>query len=42
MSKLIFTPEQIQILKANPYVKNVSEKVLLIPMNSNATFFQNH
>lgn len=26
MSKLTFTPEQIQILKANPYVKNVSEK----------------
>ncbi|MBT2732258.1 IS3 family transposase [Carnobacterium sp. ISL-102] len=26
MSKLTFTPEQIQVLKANPYVKNVSEK----------------
>ena len=26
MSKLTFTPEQIQVLKANPYVKNGSEK----------------
>lgn len=26
MSKLTFTPEQIKILKKNPYVKNVSEK----------------
>ena len=26
MSKLTFTPKQIQVLKTNPYVKNVSEK----------------
>lgn len=26
MSKLTFTPKQIQFLKTNPYVKNVSEK----------------
>lgn len=26
MSKLTFTPEQINVLEANPYVKNVTEK----------------
>lgn len=26
MSKLIFTSEQIRVLRRNPYVKNVSEK----------------